>query len=94
MQVGDDDRHPGQVVGVGEGVVVRAVLLVDREQHLLHGGVARLDDVAEARRRVGREVVGAGDDERQAAGAQALEQGRRVEQHPFAGLRGSPTIAV
>ena len=85
---------PPRSPGVGETVVVRAVLLVDGEQHLLHRGVAGLDDVAGPRGRVGGKVVGAGDDERQPTGTEALEQGRRVEQHPLAGVRGSPTIAV
>ena len=85
VQVGDDDRHPAEVVGLGELGVVRAVLLVDGEQHLLHRGVPRLDDVPGPGRWVGRQVVGAGDDERQATGAQPPEQGRRVEQDPLTG---------
>jgi hypothetical protein len=73
VQVRDDHRHPRQVVGVGEVSVVRAVLLVDGEQHLLHRGVARLDDVPGAGLGVRRQVVGAGHDEREPSRAQPTQ---------------------
>jgi hypothetical protein len=73
--------------------VVWAVLLVDREQHLLHRRVARLDDVAGAGREVCREVVGAGDDEREATGARPLSRADALSSTRSPG-RGVPTIAV
>ena len=60
------------------------VLLVDGEEHLLLGRVARLDDVARPIDIRG-EPIGDGDDERQPAGAQALDEGTDVEQHRVAG---------
>ena len=45
-------------------VVVRALLLVDAEDHGLQRGVAGLDHVPRPRGRVGRQPVGQGDDER------------------------------
>ena len=93
MQVGDDDRHPPEVVGALQVAVVRAVLLVHREDHLLHRGVARLDDVAgtaggSAGSSSGRATTKAKPPvPRPLSSAEALSSTRSP-------TRGSPTIAV
>ena len=69
-------------------LVVRALLLVDAEDHRLQRGVAGLDHVPRPRGRVGRQPVGQGDHERQAPGAQPPLQRADVQQHPVTGLRG------
>ncbi len=67
VQVRDDDRHPAEVVGVGQRGVVRALLLVDPEDHRLQWGVARLDHVPRRALRPRRQrvvvAVGERDDE-------------------------------
>ncbi len=87
VQVGDDDGHPVDRVGLDQHVVVDAVLLVHREEHLLLRGVARLDDVPGGVGSVLRKAVRDGHDERQPTSSQTLEQGRGVEDHPVARLR-------
>ena len=58
VQVGHDDRHAGEVVGVAQQVVVRGVLLVHTEHGHLQRRVAGLDQVAWTL--PGRAAAGAG----------------------------------
>jgi len=53
VQVGQDDGHRVDPRGVAQHLVMRAFLLVDAEDHRLHGRVSRLDDVPGAGLRVG-----------------------------------------
>ena len=72
VEVGDDDGHPVDPLRLAQDVVVRAVLLVDGEEHLLHRRVAGLDDVARPELRgVGGEMVRDRDDEGEPSRARA-----------------------
>ena len=86
VEVCHDDRHAAEVLGRRQQVVVRAVLLVHGQEHLLLRGVARLDDVAGPWPRVRRQPVGHRDDEGEPAGAEAAQQRRGVEQDAVAGV--------
>ncbi len=87
VQVGHHDRHPAQVVGIAQDVVVGRARLVCPGDDGLQRRVPGLDQVA-GRGRVGREAIGHGHDQRISAGAEAQVQGGGVEQHPVARPRG------
>ena len=72
MQVGDDNRHPVDRVGLGQQFVVRRALLIGSRHHGLQWQVARLHEVPAGLRRLGRHPalsVQDGDHQGVAAGA-------------------------
>src|SRR3712207_9274342 len=76
----DDDRHRGEVLGVGDGAVVLGVLLVDALHGHLQRRVPGLDQVAGSAG-VRRQPVGDGDHEGVAAGAQDRKSTRLNSSH-------------
>ena len=94
VQVGDDHRHPGQVVGVraaaswcGESCSSTP------EHHRLQRRVAGLDQVPRAGRQVGREPVGQRDDQRVPPVPSPRSSARGVEQHRGRRAPAAPTRA-
>ena len=85
VQVGHHDGHPAEVVGLAQQLVLVGLLLVDAEHHRLQRGVAGLDQVAGAVRRVGGQPVRHRHHERVAARAERAVERGGVEQDGVAG---------
>ena len=93
MQVGDDDRHPVEVVRLAKHVVPQAALLVGALHADLQGRVPRLDEMSGEVGVLGQ-AVRDGHDHRVAARAQALRHRRGVQQDPVAHDRLADDIDV
>ena len=75
-------------------LMVRALLLVDAEDHRLQRRVSRLDDVSGSRLRVGWQAVRDGHDQGRPTGAQLALQRSDIEQDPVAGLGLADQVGV